>query len=113
MFRRLARARFTRLLRFSRDSRSRIAPLRTVLRPGVQFPVSRFSSVRVRQVRAERVRRYVRANVVRCTRHAPDLVVRVLWELAQACRLPERLRVQAAVRAAQRADRASATFLVA
>ena len=88
-------------------------PLLVGQHPGVPFQVSRFSSVRVRQVRGELVRHCVQASAGQCTPLAPAPVARVRWELVQDCRLPERQRVQAAVPADQRDDQASATFLVA
>jgi hypothetical protein len=113
LFRRPVRVRFTKLLQFSRDSRLRIARWRTVLHRGVQFQVSRFSSVPVRQVRVGRVRLCVRASAGQCIPHVPALAARVPWELAQDCRLPERLRVPAAVPADPLVVQVRDTFLVA
>jgi len=90
-----------------------IAQWLTVLHPGVRFRVSRFFSVRVRQVRVGRVRRSVQASEDRCIPRAPALRVRVPWELVQGCRLRERQRVRAAVRVVQRVVPVNVTFLVA
>jgi hypothetical protein len=91
----------------------RIVRLPTVLRPGVLFQVSRFSSVRAHQVRVGHVLRSVQASEDRCIPRAPALRVRVPWELVQGCRLRERQRVRAAVRVVQRVVPVNVTFLVA
>ena len=113
MFRRLARVRCTKRRRLSQGSRSRIVRLPTVLRLGVRFQVSQFSSVLVRQVRVARVRHCVRVSVGRCIPRVPVLQAHVRWELDQACRLREHQPVRAAVRVVQPAGQVNVTFLAA
>ena len=88
-----------------------IALLRAGLRRDVRFRGNPFSSVRAQPVRVERVRLCVQASVVPCIPRAPDLQVRVRWELGRDCRLREP-PVRGAVPVALRAGRVSATFLV-
>lgn len=89
----------------------RIAQVRTAQRRDVRFRDNPFSSVRAQPVRVERVRRCVQASVGPCIPRAPDLRVRVRWELGRDCRLREP-PVREVVLAGLRAGRVSATFPV-